>query len=71
MTADFYLSTMDLLNFTFRDFVIVDNHLYHPNKIIDYDISGETLTRVELVEVHNIDAWVNGQNWTFKGEVDA
>ena len=66
MTADFYLSTMDLLNFSFKNFVIIDNKLWHPNRIIDYDISGETLTRVELVEVHNLEAWTSGQNWLFE-----
>lgn len=66
MTADFYLSTMDLLNFSFKNFVIIDNKLWHPNRIIDYDISGENLTRVELVEVHNLEAYVNGQNWLFE-----
>lgn len=65
MTASFNLSVMDLLNFSFRDFVSIDNRLWHPNKIIDFDISGESLTKVELVEVNDIDAWVNGQNWDF------
>lgn len=65
ITANFWLDTMDLLTFSFRNFVVIDNHLFHPNRIIDYDISGESLTKVELVEVHNIDAWVNGQNWDF------
>lgn len=68
LTADFALDTMDLLNFSFKNFVMIDNHLYHPNKIIDYDISGENLTRAELVEVHNLEAWVNGQNWLFENQ---
>ena len=65
MTAWFWLSPTDLLTFNFKDFVIIDNKLWHPNKIIDFDISGESLTKVELVEVQNIDAWVNGQDWDF------
>lgn len=65
ITANFWLDTMDLLNFSFRNFVVIDNHLFHPNKVIDYDITGESLTKVELVEVHDIDAWVNGQDWDF------
>jgi hypothetical protein len=65
MTAWFNLTPEDLLNFSFKDFVIIDNHLYHPNKVMDFDISGESLTKVELIEVHDIDAWVNGQNWSF------
>ena len=66
LTADFNLSVEDLLTFSFRNFVIIDNHLWHPNKLIDFDLSGETLTKVELVEVTDTDAWINGQNWDFK-----
>ena len=66
MTADFALSVEDLITFSFRNFVIIDNHLWHPNKLIDFDLSGETLTKVELVEVTDLDAWINGQNWNFK-----
>ena len=66
MTAWFDLSPEDLLNFSFKDFVIIDNRLWHPNKVMDFDISGESLTKVELIEVHNIDAWVSGQNWNFE-----
>lgn len=66
MTAWFDLSPEDLLNFSFKDFVIIDNRLYHPNKVMDFDISGESLTKVELIEVHNIDAWISGQNWNFE-----
>jgi hypothetical protein len=73
MTAWFWLSPTDLLTFDFKDFVIIDNKLWHPNKIMDFDISGESLTKVELVEVQNIDAWVSGQDWNFyipRGEYD-
>lgn len=66
LTADFNLSVEDLLTFSFRNFVIIDNHLWHPNKLIDFDLSGETLTKVELVEVTDTEAWINGQNWNFK-----
>ena len=65
MTAWFWLSPTDLLTFNFKDFVIIDNKLWHPNKIIDFDITGESLTKCELVEVQDIESWVNGQNWDF------
>lgn len=65
MTASFNLSVLDLLNFDFKNFVSIDNRIWHPNKIIDFDISGESLTKVELVEVNDIEAWVNGQDWNF------
>ena len=66
LTADFALSVEDLITFSFRNFVMIDNHLWHPNKLIDFDLSGETLTKVELIEVNDIDAWTQGQNWDFK-----
>lgn len=66
LTADFNLSVEDLLTFSFRNFVVIDNHLWHPNKLIDFDLSGETLTKVELIEVTDTDAWISGQNWDFK-----
>ena len=65
MTANFWLDTEDLLQFSFRDFVMIDNHLWHVNKLIDFDISGEHLTKAELVEVLDPEAWVNGQDWSF------
>lgn len=65
MTAKFWLDTDDLIKFTFKDFVVIDNHIWHVNKLIDFDCSGENLTQAELVEVTDIEAWVNGQNWNF------
>lgn len=65
MTAWFNLSLNDLLTYKFSDFVNVEGRLWHVNKIIDFDLNGESLTKCELVEVHNLDAWCNGQNWTF------
>lgn len=66
MTGNFALSVEDLINFSFRDFVVIDNHIWHPNRLIDFDLSGESLTKVELVEVTDIEAWVSGQNWDMK-----
>lgn len=71
MTAWFNLTPMDLLTFSFKDFVMVDNRLWHPNKVMDFDISGETLTKVELIEVHDIAAWTQGQNWDFETPVNS
>ena len=65
MTAWFNLTLTDVLEYEFKDFVIVNNRLWHVNKIIDFDLTGETLTKCELVEVHDMDAWTSGQNWQF------
>lgn len=66
LTASFMLDTEDLIKFSFRNFVNIDNHLYHVNKLIDFDYSGESLTQAELIEVVNVDDWVNGQDWNFR-----
>lgn len=66
MTANFWLDTEDLLTFSFKDFVVIDNHLWHVNRLIDFDYSGESLTKAELVEVTDISAWTNGQDWSFR-----
>lgn len=66
LTADFWLDTEDLLTFSFKDFVVIDNHLWHVNRLIDFDYSGESLTKAELVEVTDISAWTNGQDWSFR-----
>lgn len=71
MTAWFNLTPADLLTFSFKNFVRIDGRLWHPNKVIDFDISGETLTKVELVEVHDISAWTSGQNWEFPAALDS
>lgn len=66
LTASFMLDTEDLLTFSFKNFVVVDNHVYHVNKLIDFDYSGETLTQAELIEVTDLPAWTTGQNWAFR-----
>lgn len=66
MTANFWLDVEDLLQFSFKDFVMIDNHLWHVNKLIDFDLSGDHLTKAELIEVIDPEAWVNGQNWSFE-----
>ena len=69
MTAWFNLSLNDVLTYKFKDFVSINGRLWHVNKIIDFDLSGETLTKCELVEVHNMSDWCDGQNWTFDTSV--
>lgn len=54
LTAYFYLTPADMLSFSFRDFVMVDGVLYHPNKIMDYNILSHNVTKVELVQVQDI-----------------
>lgn len=65
MTANFWLDIEDLITFSFKDFVMIDNHLWHVNKLIDFDLSGDHMTKAELIEVLDPQAWINGQNWSF------
>ena len=65
MTANFWLDVDDLIQFSFHDFVMIDNHLWHVNKLIDFDLSGDHMTKAELIEVVDPNAWANGQNWDF------
>ena len=63
VTAYFYLEPADMLNFDFKDFVFVDGVIYHVNNIYDYNPLKEQSTKVELVQVKDIDAYVNGQRY--------
>lgn len=61
MTAWFYLDQNDIRDFSFRNFVIIDNKLWHPVKLHSVSPLGDSLTKVELVEVHEIESYINGQ----------
>ena len=60
VTAYFDLSTADYLNFDFNKFIIIDNQLFMVNKIFDFDLSNAGLSKVELIQVTNIDVYSNG-----------
>jgi hypothetical protein len=60
-TGYFYLNPLDVLNFKFRDFILIDGSIYTVNKIIDFDLVNNELTKVELVKVNDINNYMNGQ----------
>ena len=62
LTAYFYLTPEDYKKITFRQFVKIENTLYHVNRIFDYDFDTNSPTKVELVQVWNLDAYTNGQH---------
>ena len=62
LTAYFYLTPEDYKKINFRQFVKIENTLYHVNRIIDYDFDTNSPTKVELVQVWNTDAYTEGQN---------
>ena len=62
LTAYFYLTPEDYKKITFRQFVEIENTLYHVNRIFDYDFDTNSPTKVELVQVWDTNAYTNGQH---------
>jgi hypothetical protein len=63
LTAYFYLTPFDVLNFNFKDFIKYDGCLWTVNKINDYNITlGGQNTKVELVKVNDINNYINSVN---------
>ena len=62
LTAYFYLTPEDYKRINFRQFVKIENTIYHVNRIVDYDFDTNSPTKVELVQVWNTDAYTEGQN---------
>lgn len=65
VTMHIHLTPDDIFNFSFKNFVVIDNVLYHPNKLIDLNPLSEGTTEVELIKVTNIENYTNGQNLNF------
>lgn len=65
MTCYVLLKPNDLKDFSFRDFIKIDNTLWHVNQISDYNPTTLTPTKVELMQVSNVEAieavYLNGQ----------
>lgn len=62
LTAYFYLTPEDYKKITFRQFVKIQNTLYHVNRVFDYDFDTNSPTKVELVQVWDVDAYTGGQH---------
>ena len=52
----------DYKKITFRQFVKIENTLYHVNRIFDYDFDENSPTKVELVQVWDTNVYTNGQH---------
>ena len=61
LTAYFYLTPEDYKKINFRQFVKIENTLYHVNRIVDFDFDVNSPTKVELVQVWDTDAYTGGQ----------
>lgn len=62
LTCYVYITPEEYKDIKFREFVKIDNTLYHINSITDYDFDTNSPTKVELVQVWNIDAYTDGQS---------
>lgn len=60
VTAYFYIDANTFLDFSFNKLITVDNQLFMVNKIFDYDMNGNGLTKVELIQVTDMDVYKNG-----------
>lgn len=62
LTCYMYLTPAEYKGINFRDFVKIDNTLYHINKVIDYDFDANSPTCVELCQVWDSTAYTHGQD---------
>ena len=51
LTANFYLTQLDIFNLDFSRFIFIDGGLFRISKVIDYNTDGRELTKVELLKV--------------------
>ena len=56
-----HLTPIDILNFSFKNFVAIGNCIWHVNKIIDYNPLSDETTQVELIKVMDIASYTSGQ----------
>lgn len=62
LTCYVYMSPEEYGDIDFREFVKIDNTLYHINRIFDFDFDTNSPTKVELCQVWNIQAYTEGQS---------
>ena len=61
LTAYIYITPNEFSNLDFREFIKIDNVLYHIDKIYDYNFNSDTPVKVDLVQVWNTSRYLNGQ----------
>lgn len=62
MTCYAYITNAEFASWEFNTFVKIENTLWHVNKIENFDPLKQQSTKVELVRVKDIEAYINGQN---------
>ena len=61
LTAYVYISLNEFKNIDFREFIKIDNILYHIDKIYDYNYNSDEPVKMDLVQVWNLKAYTQGQ----------
>lgn len=62
MTCNVWITAAEFANWKFNTFVKINGTLWHVNKIADFDPLKQQSTKVELIRVGDIQAYINGQN---------
>lgn len=62
LTCYVYLTPAEYKAINFRDFVKIENTIYHINKVTDYDFDTNSPTQVELCQVWDVSAYTHGQD---------
>lgn len=60
LTAYFYITPTEFMNFHHKKFVMIDNVVYVVNRIIDYNPNEKKTTKCELVQITNEEAYRSG-----------
>lgn len=62
LTAYVYLSIDEFKDIDFREFIKIDNILYHIDKIYDFNYNSDNPVKMDLVQVWDLSAYTNGQD---------
>ena len=62
LTAYVYISIDEFKDIDFREFIMIDNILYHIDKIYDFNFNSDEPVKMDLVQVWDMSAYTKGQN---------
>lgn len=57
VTCYLRLTPHDFMNFNWNNFILIENQLYFVNKIYDYDVTGDGITKVDLITIQDISGY--------------
>ena len=62
LTAYLYITIDEFKDIDFREFVKIDNILYHIDKVYDYNFNSYSPVKMDLVQVWDLSAYTEGQD---------